>query len=173
MVKENDLIKRSYWTYPYLAHIFWTQMCLCLKMSVTGVLVFINVMTYIFFNEKTLKPMVKSKCLCIVFIHFLLHNVCVLNSNMLDNILYLVTFTFKSAKQKNCCQNVEKLPCSLWFVAHESTIYGFSKIFIWYFFKCLWKEITFIWAPKTRYRRFLHILCYCKDAATHVHDNMI
>ena len=32
--------------------------------------------------------------------YFILHNLCVLNSNLLDNILYLVTFIFKLAKHK-------------------------------------------------------------------------
>ena len=32
--KETELIKSNYWTYPYLAYILWTQMCVCLKLSV-------------------------------------------------------------------------------------------------------------------------------------------
>ena len=31
---------------------------------------------------------------------FFLHNLCVLSSNLSDNFLYLVTFTFKLAKHK-------------------------------------------------------------------------
>ena len=34
------------------------------------------------------------------FIHLFLHNLCVLSSNLSDNILYFVTFTYKLAKQK-------------------------------------------------------------------------
>ena len=82
---------------------------------------------------------------CIFFIHLFLHNLSVLNSNLSNNILYLVmTFTFKLAKQ-NGHQNVNKTPYFLWFIAHESTIYGFWKIFIReIYIECLWKEITFI-----------------------------
>ena len=35
-----------------------------------------------------------------VYAYLFLHNMCVLNSNLSDNILYLVTFTFKLAKHK-------------------------------------------------------------------------
>ena len=34
MVKVNDLIKRNYWTYPYLAYMYRTQMCVCLQIGV-------------------------------------------------------------------------------------------------------------------------------------------
>ena len=36
----------------------------------------------------------------LIFLHFFIHNLCVLNSNMLDNFLYLVIFTFELAKDK-------------------------------------------------------------------------
>ena len=55
MVKENGLLKRNYWIYPYVTYIFWTQMCVCLKMSVT----YIYNMSYIFFNNRVLKPLMK------------------------------------------------------------------------------------------------------------------
>ena len=34
IVKENDLRKCNYRTCPYLVYIFWTEMCVCFKMSV-------------------------------------------------------------------------------------------------------------------------------------------
>ena len=34
MAKGNDLMKYIYLTYPYLAYIVSTKMCVCLKMSV-------------------------------------------------------------------------------------------------------------------------------------------
>ena len=42
------------------------------------------------------------------FIHLFLHNLCVLNSNLSDNILYLVTFTFKLAKHKMATKMLRK-----------------------------------------------------------------
>ena len=53
--------------------------------------------------------MFSSEFLCI-FLYPLVVNLCVLNSNLSDNILYLVTFTYKLAKHKtqNGCQNVKK-----------------------------------------------------------------
>ena len=41
-------------------------------------------------------------------IHLFLHNVCVLNSNLSVNILYLVTFTFKLAKHKMATEMLRK-----------------------------------------------------------------
>ena len=32
MVEENDIINRSCWTYPYLAYVISTQICVGLKM---------------------------------------------------------------------------------------------------------------------------------------------
>ena len=60
--------------------------------------------------------------------------ICVLNSTLSDNILYLVTFNFKLAKKQNGCKNVKKPKYFLCFFAHESTIESFWKIFIIYFF---------------------------------------
>ena len=67
-----------------------------------------------FFIERILQPFikmcvlsVKSEILSIdrhfsvyFFLHLFLHNLSVLNTNLSNNILYLVTFTFKLAKHK-------------------------------------------------------------------------
>ena len=41
-------------------------------------------------------------------IHLFLHNVCVLNANLSDNVLYLETFTFKLAKHKMATKMLRK-----------------------------------------------------------------
>ena len=63
-----------------------------------------------------------------------LHNLRVLNSNLSDNILYLVTFTFKLAKHKMAAE-IQRYPRIFYvFFVQESTIDDFCKIFIIYFF---------------------------------------
>ena len=34
MVIKNNKLNDSYWTYPYLAYVFWTQICVCFQMCV-------------------------------------------------------------------------------------------------------------------------------------------
>ena len=42
-----------------------------------------------------------SRNFCVqFFLHLFLHNLCVLHLNLSDNILYLVTFTFKLVKHQ-------------------------------------------------------------------------
>ena len=42
------------------------------------------------------------------FVLFFLHNLCVLNANLSDNVLYLETFTFKLAKHKMATKMLRK-----------------------------------------------------------------
>ena len=77
---------------------------------------FINInITYIFFNGRILQPFMKSEILSIgryfsvyFLIHLFLHNLGVLNSSLSNDILYLVTFTFKLAKQKMAAEMLIK-----------------------------------------------------------------
>ena len=55
-------------------------------------------------------------------IYLFLHNLCVLNENLSDNILYLVSFTFKLLKQKMTA----KTTSLLYFFTHKCTIYGYG-----------------------------------------------
>ena len=98
MVEENDIINRSFWIYPYLAYVIWTQLCVCLYL----------------YNERisqhswNLKHEILLEILVYTFfIHLFLHNLCVLNSNLSDNILYLATF--KLAKHKMATKMFRKL----------------------------------------------------------------
>ena len=56
MVKENNIINRSYRTYPYLAFVFWTQIYVCLKYAL---FIFINVKQI--FNGRILQPFMKRR----------------------------------------------------------------------------------------------------------------
>ena len=77
--------------------------------------------------------MIFSLIFCVYFFnHLFLHNVCVMIQNLSDTILYLVTFTYKLAKQ-NGCQNVKKPPYVIWFIAHKSTISVFERLLLLFF----------------------------------------
>ena len=47
------------------------------------------------------------------FIHLFLYNLCVINSNLSDNILYFGDLYLKISKTQNGCQNVKKTPFSM------------------------------------------------------------
>ena len=67
-----------------------------------------------------LKHGISLSILVYICLRLFLLNLCVLNSNLSDIILYLVTFTFILAKHKKGRQNVRKSPYFLWFIAHVS-----------------------------------------------------
>ena len=76
------------------------------------------------------------------FIHLFLRNLGVLNVHLLNNILDLVTFTFKLAKHKMAAKMLIK-PRIFYGLSHmKAQLLMISGIFIIYI-ECLWKEITF------------------------------
>ena len=67
-----------------------------------------------------------------------------MNSNLSENILYLVTFTYKLAKHKTAA------PRFLYFIAHESTLFFVQDFYYINFVLVSWEEMTFIWPLKTK-----------------------
>ena len=55
MVKGNDKINRNYWTYPYMVYVFWTHICVCLKLSV----IYIYYCNTYFLLKKILQALIK------------------------------------------------------------------------------------------------------------------
>ena len=80
------------------------------------------------------------------FIHLFLHNLCALNSNLSDTILYLVTVTFKLAEHKMATKMLRKPNRPIFYdLSHIKGQFMVSAIFlIDNFFLYLWEERTFI-----------------------------
>ena len=55
MVIKNNKLNGSYWTYPYLAYVLLTQICVCSQMCVID---FYKYHTY-FYNERILHPFMR------------------------------------------------------------------------------------------------------------------
>ena len=63
------------------------------------------------------------------FYPLFLHNLCVLNSNLSDNIQYLVTFTFKLAKHKIATKMLRE-PYILYSLSHIKAQYMVAVKFL-------------------------------------------
>ena len=85
-----------------------------------------------------------------------LYNLCVLNWNLSDTILFGYLH-LQISKTQNGCQNVKKPPYFLCFFAQDSTIDDFCKIFVTIFFLASLERSTFIWPLNTRCPSFFYI----------------
>ena len=89
-----------------------------------------------------------------------------LNSNLSDNILYLVTFTFILAKHKMATKMLRK-PHIFYSLSHIKAGFLIDD-----FFLVSLEKMTFIRPLNPGHPPFLCIYCYYKYTAGHVDDNM-
>ena len=82
-----------------------------------------------------------SEFLCIVIYSHFLHNLCVLNSNLLNNIQYFGVLHLQISKTQIGCQNVKRLPY-FYGLSHMKAQFIVSARFLLYTFLVVSFEIN-------------------------------
>ena len=101
------------------------------------------------------------------FIHLFLHNWCVLNSNLTENILNLVTFTLKSAKHKMATKKIRK-------PQHIKAQFMVSARFVIDNFFLVYSVRNYLYLT---FKSYISAVCSCiyryyKYSVKHVDENM-